>query len=408
MFKAFKYNLRFLLKEVELPHPLAMADGLLKLKNGPDSPRGPKPLNTLDLPYSHIKRLERIADYCSMPSRVADEHRYREVYKFTTPHNNFYFKKFNISYCKVPKVGCTFMMQMFDILTHGTTDLSNTPRVSIHKSTRLYKNNDLKGIPTLSAARDPYSRLYSAYVDKLVLPNIYMTNLKIRNIAPKQARLKANGSNSLCASNITFQEFLDYVIVQAKGLTNDIMNMHWAPIYSICNFCETNNYIIVKQESFSDDALDFINTLEVSNTTVESVRALLTSKRIETTISGIVPVVLENQPMWKGCLKRMLVLEKLWLSFQIQGYISANRPFPTAMFMDAVKTDIVKAQVISDLLVQAAKDSNLTKSESKAQRHSYLVRAYTTISPSTLEIIKDIFRTDFKIFDYDMTPPSFS
>jgi len=47
----------------------------------------------------------------------------------------------------------------------------------------------------------------------------------------------------------------------------------------------------------------------------------------------------------------------------------------------------------------------LTKDESRRQRKKYLTSAYREISAGTLEGIKQIYRADFELFNYDTSPP---
>ena len=131
------------------------------------------------------------------------------------------------------------MMEMFQTLERGHIPRLHRSRSGIHRSTHGHKQTPIEGVRTLSAARDPYSRLYSAYVDKILLPN---KSIRIRKMELDAGKLK-HDNKTLCANDISFQQFLDFIVTTAH--TTGFMNSHWAPINEICHFCETNNYMII-------------------------------------------------------------------------------------------------------------------------------------------------------------------
>jgi len=303
------------------------------------------------IPDLHTQRIARISNYCSDPKRKEKERVYKNTYMFKTQRKNYFYEKFNIAYCKVPKVGCTFMMEMFQTFEQGhIPKFVSRSRLAIHSLTNGHKQKHIEGIRTLSTVRDPYSRLYSAYVDKILLPNMYFTSIRIRKMNLDASKLNLN-NKTLCANDISFQQFLDFIVTTAQSTVR--MNSHWAPINEICHFCETNNYMIIQQETFGDDVMDFMTSLNVSADEFQAVKQLMTTKRIAATIPGIVDVVLKKQHTTKeikACLSRTDVLKKLWLSFQIQGYISEQEPFPDVAFSKiAGKTSFGP---FSDIMVQ--------------------------------------------------------
>jgi len=208
--------------------------------------------------------------------------------------------------------------------------------------------------------------------------------------------------NNVCANDVTFQQFLDSIIRTAKSRGR--MDLHWAPIGIICQPCVIDNYMLIKQETFTEDIEAFLKSINVTGSMYDNIKAIMTSKRIESTIPGIVQVVHDHARKIKDCLSDVQLLNKLWVSFQIQGYISEDRKFPSEKFNHMVDKESVA--YFSDFMVREAKESNLTRTQSKAQRNDYLVRAYKDISFGTIEEIKKIYRSDFLLFDYSMTPPA--
>lgn len=286
------------------------------------------------------------------------------------------------------------MMEMFEILTSGHSAVDKS-RLSVHSRTELAHLNTTNIWPTVTTARNPYSRLYSAYVDKIFLPNIYNTSRIIR------AHLLNQTSHDLCGNDVTFEQFLDFIIRTSKS--QEVLNRHWAPINSMCHLCTNDNHMIVKQESFSDDIEDLLDSLHVTGETFDRVKSLMGQSRLESTIPGIVKVVLSKRSEYLDCLSGMNVLEKLWKSFQIQGYISDNMPFPSGEI--STVSDEVSVDVYSDFFVQKAKTSGVSKENSKLQRNRYLTNAYKEVSQETIEEIKRLYKADFLMFDYSMDLP---
>ena len=62
-------------------------------------------------------------------------------------------------------------------------------------------------------AHDPYSRLFSAFVDKYLL-----LGRLARKLAIHLKRGFKDGRNSYCWYDFTFQEFLDYVVFLAENM----------------------------------------------------------------------------------------------------------------------------------------------------------------------------------------------
>ena len=356
-------------------------------------------IETLPTPTSAVldPRLEHLRDYCSSPEIIIDRRNFRDEFKFQKRSSYFLFTKFNVAYCKVPKVASTFMMEMFEILTSGHSEV-NQSRISVHSRTDVAQLNRTNIWPTVTAARNPYSRLYSAYVDKILLPNMFNTTKHIK------AQLAVNNvtvTGSGCPDDISFEEFLLYINLTARSPV--ILNRHWAPVNSLCHMCNNINRMIIKQETFTEDIEKLMGVLNVSESSASHVTDLMGKKRLHSTIPGIVKAVFSFRPEFSDCLTDMQVMKKLWLSFQIQGYLNNDQRFPRESIEELPTKEL--ADYFSEFVIKRAEESALTSETSKAQRDRYLTDAYASVSETTLEEIKRLYQADFIMFQYSMNPP---
>ena len=232
-------------------------------------------------------------------------------------------------------------------------------------------------------ARDPYTRLYSAFVDKMLLP-------------PEP--IKSGFEGVTCGNEQTFEKFLQEISKSAyKGKT---LNMHWAPIISLCDPCNVSPFALVKQESFTTDVEYVLKEIGIAADELEVIRDALHDHRVEATVPGIVHTIMSMKLI---CKKQMDVANDIWLSLQIQGYIKDDIPFPYE-FINSKEN--ANQDYLTDLILNTIKENPLTTEESKVQRHRYLVNAYKSINGKTLEDIQNIYKQDFIIFDYSFEPPS--
>lgn len=342
------------------------------------------------------RRIQHLHNAC------ADESLFRnKSYRGRNQLKYYFSTEYNFSYCKVPKAGCSFWTQAFTILEGG---INNSERVFGMARTNLHSRLSNYGMPfnsetikqsrTILVSRDPYSRLLSAFIDKMYLP---LFNSLAINVIRKQRDLTENEIES--ANNVTFQEFLQSILDKAnRGGT---LNRHWAPIDSLCNPCDVHAFAIVKQESFSADVEYALKKLRVADEQLETISDALHDHRVESTIPGIVKTVIGRPGRFKD---RTELARRIWVSFQIQGFIKDSITFP----VDIVNTDVKakNASFLTDIIVKTIKENPLTSAESKAQRQRALENAYAGVSRKTIEGLTNVYKQDFVLFNYSFDPPS--
>lgn len=320
-----------------------------------------------------------------------------------------YYKdgKAGMSYCKVPKAGSSLWTQIFmtfraymyhkqvENKTKTIQKIFHKSRSRLHVSSPFLSSNAPSKNDTylnIVMARDPYSRLFSAYVDKIFLLN------KLRY--PRQISENNGKSPVSCGYNVTFQEFVDYVISRAENGSK--INRHWSPIYLLCRPCDVRYDVVAKIESFTKDMKYILNHSDVSDYVKDVLLDILQDK---TNIDGLLDTYMRQWKTHKEkCPSIKDYLIKLWKALQFQGEISFDLSFPTAEFPSLQKTTPNIMNVTKDLQ-QCVTKNRLTREKRRIQRREVLVNAYSTIRNSTITQIQGLFKLDFLLFRYDLSPP---
>ena len=236
-------------------------------------------------------------------------------YNFTSERSKekFYVSaSANITNCVVPKAGSWFISKLF-LHTIGVTE-----RDDMHE--RCFSNfgqhwplsNSANTALKFMVTRDPYSRLYSVYVDKYFL---HHHEIEKRHYSPKAFVV----DGEVCGYNITFQDFLDYSLDIAFETKNPI-NRHWSPLYLLCRPCEVEYHVIAKQETLSRDLRYIIEHMDI---TLDA-KTKFHEKLSPHTICDDIHV--NHFP--NLCPSKMAYLYRAWESCKIRGFISSDAVFP--------------------------------------------------------------------------------
>ena len=306
---------------------------------------------------------------------------------------------YNWSYCKIGKIGSTLWTQFFYILHHeGETikDVLVKCREDIHTMEGV--NHTIVGVENshcnttrmILSGRNPYTRLFSAYIDRMYIPS---TSISVRG-----------EEDPKCKPAITFSEFLQFVI---KNTRRGIFDYHWSPVFYLCKPCETNPAFVFKQETFKNDFHFAINQTNLEPYKFDVLTELL---RIESNLTGfsLVDDVLDyiaptNQRRTLDCQTLEQVTRRLWEALQIQGFISEKAPFPNGSYKTS--KDYKKSDIFRSALRYARENYPLTNAGKSLQRRSALNRYYETVDPKIIEQIKDVYNVDFDMFGYSYNPP---
>lgn len=306
-----------------------------------------------------------------------------------TPTNVTFYNWKNLNYCKVPKCGSTFWMQVFLALNN----VENIKDV-FGKRRSLYHNNALIKKSTMDhfsgsdvifhVARNPYSRLYSAYVDKIYLPGFWGVASEIN---------KRNGK--ACSQSPSFEEFLKFIMKE------NFQDPHWQPISEICGSCNVPYNVVSKQETFNNDVQFILDHLSISRRLKKEFLTNLKKKHTENSIKEITKVMIvyaKEAP----CLTFIQFCQRLWKSFKIQGYISNLLSFPLKKFRTL---NFTNTTAIVKIYIKGTKKIHMTSVMKRHQRQHYLAKAYKGTSSKTIKDLKRMYKADFDLYGYSYELP---
>ena len=342
---------------------------------------------------------------------------------------------------------CMFACFYFKVLNKGegvSQMISRMSRQDIHEKAKQLVVDPRKVVSqemrTVVVSRNPYSRLFSAFVDKMflplfwerfaevegakILPNFYINTTKDflktskgevlgnSRLLKYKDKLRQHGLlitknvtikiTPVCANDVTFEQFLKFVINQTKFKLP--LEPHWAPISHLCRPCRINTFKVVKQESFAADVEHTLNAVGMNMSQYDWLKRSLSEDRVETSVPGIVAVVARRLAMKQLnlCISHTEVIQRLWKAFQIQGFINNKALLPEVFKKRNFRFD---KREVTRVILEAVKENPLSSIESSKQRQAYLHQAYSDVSPYILEQIKDVYQLDFTLFDYSELPP---
>ena len=106
--------------------------------------------------------------------------------------------------------------------------------------------------------REPFERILSAYKDKFVYPRFPRPMLELHGRAIlRTARPNASKSALDKLDDITFREFIEYLVTKGSNKSTPVMDWHWDNYVNICGMCAVNYDFIGHYETFDQDLADF-------------------------------------------------------------------------------------------------------------------------------------------------------
>ena len=353
----------------------------------------------LTLLKEHQLRIKHLEEKCS--DHTLENASY--VGKESSPY--FRSSLYNVAYCKVPKCGSTFWTRLFTVLDNGieeTKELIKLFRIKVHSTRHTFDDNVRNVIelqsPTILSARNPYSRLFSAFIDKSYLPLMYEINFSIQGTVRN-----ISGINN-CPGRVTFQDFLHWIVRSAQR--GKRLNSHWAPIFSLCKPCKVRPLAILHQETFAEDVNFITKYMSVENEKYDFIKNTLQGHRDKVSLPSIIGIIFKKAkvPNTLRCLGGWHeVMRRVWNALVIQGFISVNAEYPSGLFADM--KDPSDGRKASEIILSVIAKHPMTSEENHKQRNAALNAAYAKIDNKTLNSIKQLFREDFELFGYSNVPP---
>jgi len=258
--------------------------------------------------------------------------------------------------------------------------------------------------------RNPYTRVLSAYIDKLVAPNpYYWKQFGVKAIAKYRVtsspqsydnettliKYKKEKHNEERGHDVTFTEFLKWV-VQCEN-TLSMPDPHIASVMKICKPCSSNISFVGKMESFEDDAFFVMNKLEMNKST-QSLEKTFKNKTIDDAIiDSIVSPFQWNQQIVQQ-ISWASALQRIWLKLQLRGIID----FDQKLNLTPHQVVALTQQEFIDMAREAHKRAEPRRL--RKQKAEVTAEAFRRVPLTDLEAFKKTFMEDFILFGYESTP----
>ena len=264
--------------------------------------------------------------------------------------------------CKVPKCGITFwttaILSMTDKVNYEEFQHLDRQQISFLRdsSTMFSRYQPEVDDSLVFFARNPWKRLYSAYIDKIY-------RLQLDFIPIIREILKKNKAE-YCGEVPSFQEFLDSIVSNKNNLIN---NNHWNPIKNVCNVCMHNYTYMIKMETFVPDSMYLLDKIMTNNTPKkQAIMSLLLDDFSTNSVRQMArQFTYEGGILQNNCTSFLDVMTRLWISLQTQGFISENIPFNSNLLTGISFKDIVQ---IEEIFLSASNSFILSESKRKEQK----------------------------------------
>ena len=237
--------------------------------------------------------------------------------------------------------------------------------------------------------REPYTRLQSAYIDKLYTRASWWAGAGkyiLETFRSKSARGKLDYK---CGSNVTFPEFVRYwIYAQEAGRHND---NHWVPMHTECRMCTFDYDLYVHLETIASDMANLYQTVG------EQMSRPMSDDEwtIDNKIKDLIPQ--RDHGAWGDCEANCSMLGRAWWSFQARGLVGVDQDFPD------VDCNIVNRTELSYLAL-AARRRSVGGFDKGAQRRASVAAMYRQVPLLDRLKVRDLLMPDFKLHGYDPTP----
>ena len=239
-------------------------------------------------------------------------------------------------------------------------------------------------------ARDPYTRLLSAYLDKVVtLPlwwrtyGFFITN-KFRDSSKKP---HAYG----CGHDVTFSEFVQFIIFMET--TETLQDPHFVPIHKICDVCHREYEYIGKLETFTED-VRFIYKLNNKTVPMDIDSGLnkITSKTKNF-------ANLFNKENYSNCISLCGGMKKVWWGLKAMGLIPTGQPFP---FHQEGCSNVTGNEFFD--IAKNIYEKNKGAFNKEKQKETFLIKMYQQVPLKDRLRLTNVLKRDLLIFGYPFYP----
>ena len=249
--------------------------------------------------------------------------------------------------------------------------------------------------------RNPYSRVYSTFVDKLLPPDPYFWKfLGVKSIT--QFRKNPSSKSKLTGYDVSFAEYVKYVIRSLQTKTFQDLDEHHISIFDKCELCAVDFDFIGKMESFPEDSMHIMKKMGL-NSTVEEFSDAAVYK--EMSAEDAVTDTIVYPFMWKKRIMNIITwetaLRRTWLKLQLRGLVDLDQAFDKYVPKDEI--DTIKDKEFQAIANEARKKSDPLKL--KRQKSEGMRDAYSTLHLDDLKLLRSLYKSDLELLDYVASPP---
>lgn len=258
--------------------------------------------------------------------------------------------------------------------------------------------------------RNPYSRLWSSYIDKHFLLDFWNTEGPMiahyfREGDGSRGTYSGDKWRSNCTSgNITFAEFLTYIADTGQRAPGKL-NEHWRPLEYLCDPCVFCPHLIGRMETFREDSALVLRQMNLTWVLNSLDNKLTTLRQLEALTKdnfGYLRGDWKRDPtVYYYCVNNTSLALQLWSAFQMYGYLPNHWTFPMDQFTTQLTEDNFMEIILSAFELLSQED---LKSLSK-QRKLAMESAYRSVPLDVLERIASLYSYEFAAFEYDPRPP---
>lgn len=253
-------------------------------------------------------------------------------------------------------------------------------------------HNILGSSRTFIITRDPYTRLYSGYIDKLFSANVAFWNSTGQFIT-HNFRSKASSKSIACGHDVTFPEFVKYFIFSETF--NKKRNGHFTPMYDHCRPCQIKYDTIAKIESFSEDTLSVLKILNMTSLHDTLAKQFVQDTR-DDSFKDQTQILFNSFKHTKRCLSIYENQKRMWTKFKSRGLISKYAIFPFSL----AESGSLTPRKYINALQQSVKETK-DKATSRRYKYEYLTDAYAEVPKEDLRRLHKILKKDCDVFSYD-------
>lgn len=214
---------------------------------------------------TQLERQRILREYCRNSTDL------QTVHRNVSKAHMLYSDNVGLVYCYVPKVACTNWKRLLRVFNGKSKDpLDTGGKERVHKLgyPSFYKLNNSEGIEwrknvyySFMFVRHPFERVLSAYRNKLQDPY----NPQYRRVyGSKILRYFRRGLTKeeyKSGLNVTFEEFVDYIILTYEKFGARALNEHWQIMHNLCTPCSMKYNFIGKMETLLEDAEEVLSQI---------------------------------------------------------------------------------------------------------------------------------------------------